>query len=448
MAWRRIHSSINRDARRIVPLIPVLLAAALTSPARADDWGAYAIVPLSAPMFVLEAVGSGTADGTVVSIGKPAGTANQKWVMTAKGNNLYAINPSNSSTLVLAAAKGGTKIGTAIVLETESGKPWQAWRLRKNDNGSYCLIPQHAREKGLDHLGGRPVAGAQIDLWTNNPGDPHLEWIVKPLAGTMPAVATGAGESPPSNYVAPAIKSQDIKKGALKSFTFSSSNVFPGTVRQVTVFIPAQYDGSKPACVYVKTDGFNPREQLLLETMIATGEMPLTIGVFVQPGNLAATMKGTIGRRNRCFEYDGVGDSNVRFLVDELLPFVAQQFHLNLSKSGTDRCIAGVSSGGIAAFNAAWERPDAFSRVYANSGSFVAFRGGHEFPTLVRKFEAKPIRALLDHRHARHGELRGRLVLARSRDGQGTQVFRVRLSVSESSMAATAQGISTTTRKR
>jgi enterochelin esterase-like enzyme/sugar lactone lactonase YvrE len=191
------------------------------------------------------------------------------------------------------------------------------------------------------------------------------------------------------------IRPEDVKKGELKNFTFATSAIFPGTVRQVTVFIPAQYDGSRPACVYVKTDGFNPHEQTLLETMIATGEMPVTIGVFVRPGELPAPVKNTMGRRNRCFEYDGVGDNNVRFLIDELLPYVAKEFHLNLSNSGNDRCIAGGSSGGIAAFNAAWERPDAFSRVYANSGSFVAFRGGHEFPTLVRKFEAKPIRAYL-----------------------------------------------------
>ena len=141
------------------------------------------------PALVLEAVGSGTTEGTVISIGKPAGTPNQKWVITAKGNNRYSIKPSYSSTLVLAAARGGTEIGTAIVLETESGKPWQEWNLKKNDNGSYCLIPRHAPEKGLDHLGGRAVAGAKIDLWANNPGDQHLEWIVKPLAGTMAAVA-------------------------------------------------------------------------------------------------------------------------------------------------------------------------------------------------------------------------------------------------------------------
>ena len=170
---------------------------------------------------------------------------------------------------------------------------------------------------------------------------------------------------------------------------------FPGNRPRRVGFHPGEYDGSKPACVYVKTDGYNPTEKALLETLIATKEMPVTIGVFVRPGDLPATVKNTMGRRNRCFEYDGMGDNNVRFLVEELLPFVAKKFDLKLSTSGNDRCIAGGSSGGITAFNAAWERPDAFSRVYANSGSFVAFRGGHEFPTLVRKFEAKPIRAYL-----------------------------------------------------
>ena len=361
----------------------------------ADDWGAYALVPASAPRFVLETVGSGSTEGCLISIGKPAGTSNQKWAILAKGNGYYSIKPSYDSVLVLAAAKGGVENGTDIVLETESGKPWQEWNVKKNDDGTYTLVPRHAPEKGLDHLGGKAVAGARIDLWTNNPGDRHLEWIIKPLAGTIGTTASGTGESPPSSYEPPVIKPETILKGRIENFTFSKSAIFPGTVRQATVFIPAQYDGSKPACVYIKTDGFNPIEQTLLETMIAAKEIPVVIGVFVRPGELPPTVKNTLGRRNRCLEYDGVGESNVRFLVDELLPFVAKEYGLKLSNSGNDRCIAGGSSGGIAAFNAAWERPDAFSRVYANSGSFVAFRGGHEFPTLVRKFEAKPIRAFL-----------------------------------------------------
>jgi gluconolactonase len=389
------NSPLRPRATLIIRIVAVLVACIATRPSFADDWGAYSLVPASAPALVLEAVGSGTEAGTVVSIGKPSGKANQKWVITPNGNNLYSIKPTSSSTLVLAASKGGVARGTAIVLETESGKPWQQWEIKKNDNGSYCLIPKHAPDKGLDHLGGKPSSGAKIDLWTNNSGDPHLEWLIKPLAGSTASVASGAVETGPSNYVAPEVKPESVLKGQLKNFRFSSSTIFPGTVRDVTVFIPAQYDGSKPACVYVKTDGYHSREQALLETLIATKEMPVTIGVFVRPGDLPATVKNTMGRRNRCFEYDGVGDNNVRFLVDELLPFVAKQFDLKLSTSGNDRCIAGGSSGGIAAFNAAWERPDAFSRVYANSGSFVAFRGGHEFPTLVRKFEAKPIRAYL-----------------------------------------------------
>ena len=125
----------------------------------------------------------------------------------------------------------------------------------------------------------------------------------------------------------------------------------------MTLFIPAQYDASKPACVYVKTDGYNPREKTLLETVIATKEMPVTIGVFVRPGDVPAPMKGTMGRRNRDFEYDGVSDNNVQFFTEELLPFVAKEYQLNLSTDGNDRCISGGSSGGIAAFTAAWHRP-------------------------------------------------------------------------------------------
>lgn len=373
----------------------LLFALVLAGRASAEDWGVYALVPASAPGMMLEAVGAGTAEGTLVSIGRPNKLANQKWLVVPKGNDLFAIRPAYSETLVLTVAKGGTQNGTAIVLETDKGQPWQRWMLKKNENSTYSLIPKHAPDKGLDDFGGRQEPGARQDLWENSPNDPHLQWQVKPLAGTLGGGANFYADRYPTTYVAPEIKHEAILPGQIKSGPFTKSTIFPGTVRQVTVFIPAQYDGTKPACVYVKTDGYNPIEKTLLERMIATKEMPVTIGIFVSPGDLPANVKGTMGRRNRDLEYDGVGDSNVRFLTEELLPFVAKEYGLKLSTSGNDRCIAGGSSGGIAAFVAAWQRPEAFSRVYANSGSFVAFRGGHEFPTLVRKFEAKPIRAYL-----------------------------------------------------
>jgi gluconolactonase len=381
------------NIHRLTPhIIALAIAAFASTRAVAEDWGSYAIVPVSAQTLVLEAVDSGHADGTLVSINKPAGGAHQKWIITPREEPFFTITPAHDPSLVLSAAKGDAKQGTAIVLEKGGGQPWQLWALTKHENGSYSLNPKHAPELGLDHLGGKPNPGAKIDLWTCNANDRHLQWFIKPLAGTG---AAAPAASDVEVYEPPEIEPGKILPGTTKQFTFTQSEVFPGTVRDVTVFIPAQYDGTTPACVYVKTDGFNPREKTLLETMIATKEMPVTVGVFVRPGDLPAPMKGTLGRRNRCFEYDGVSDNNVRFLTDELLPFVAKEFDLNLSTDGNDRCMSGGSSGGIAAFTAAWNRPEAFSRVYAASGSWVAFRGGHEFPTMVRKFEAKPIRAFL-----------------------------------------------------
>ena len=378
---------------RIIHLIVTLGFGAGVSHSFAEDWGAYSIIPMSAQAMVLEAVGEGTDEGAVISIGKPAGTANQKWVIAPRGGNLFSIKPAASPALVLAVANGGTMNGSSIVLEKDSGQPWQMWSLTKQENGSYNLTPKHAPQMGLDDLGGKQTPGAKIDLWENKGNDQHLQWMIKPLAGS--SVAAAAADALTAKYEPPVIKPEDVLPGVTKQFTFTQSKIFPGTVRDVTVFIPAQYDGSKPACVYVKTDGYNPREKAIMETMIASREMPVTVGVFVRPGDLPAPMKGTAGRRNRDFEYDGVSDNNVRFLTEELLPFVAKEFNLKLSGDGNDRCMSGGSSGGIAAFTAAWNRPEAFSRVYAASGSWVAFRGGHEFPTMVRKFEAKPIRAFL-----------------------------------------------------
>jgi enterochelin esterase-like enzyme/sugar lactone lactonase YvrE len=370
----------------------------LTHRSLAEDWGAYAIAPVSAPGLVLEAVGAGTTEGTVVSIGKASGAAHQKWVIAPKGDDFFTVRPAWSGSLVVAAAKGEAKNGTAIVLEAETGAASQLWHLKKLENGNYNLIPKHAPGMGLDDFGGGTTPGSRIDLWPAKAGDQHLEWTIKPLAGSAVAAAP-AVEAAASSYVPVEIKPEEILPGRIEKFTFASSAIFPGTTREVTVFIPAQASSpsstAKPLCVYVKTDGYNPKEKLLMETMIAAKEMPVTVGVFVRPGEVPAPMKGTIGRRNRDYEYDGVSDDNVRFLTDELLPFIAKEYQLKLSTDGNDRCISGGSSGGIAAFTAAWHRPEAFSRVYAASGSWVAFRGGHEFPTMVRKYEAKPIRAYL-----------------------------------------------------
>ena len=241
---------------------------------------------------------------------------------------------------------------------------------RAEDWGAYSIVPASAQAMELEVSGTGTAEGAPVSIG-------------------KPAEAAGP------KYQPPPVRPEDVLPGTIQHTSFTTSTIFPGTVRDVTVFIPAQYDGSKPACVYVKTDGYNSREKLMLETLIAGKEMPVTIGVFVKPGSLPAPIQGARERRNRCFEYDAVTDDHVRFLTEELLPAIAKEFNLKLSPDGNDRCISGGSSGGIAAFTAAWQRPEAFSRVYAASGSWVAFRGGHEFPAMVRKFEAKPLRAFL-----------------------------------------------------
>ena len=368
----------------------LLAAVCLPSLALAEDWGAYQLVPVSAPEFVLELTGAPAAGGGV-SIQKPSGSANQKWLIQSHGDGWHVLTPAAQPGLALTVADGDTKNGARIVLAQAGPSAAQLWSIQPQDNGSYVLEPKHAPGMGLDHFGGKREAGARIDLWQHRAGDTHLQWFIRPLAGS--GVETAREEIP--SYSPPEVRPEDLREGRIETFTFTESRVFPGTVREVTVFVPAQYDAGKPACVYVKTDGYQPREKALLETLIASGEMPVTVGVFVRPGTLPAPMPGTADRRNRDFEYDAVNDNNVRFLDEELLPHVARTCQLNLSTDGNDRCISGGSSGGITAFTAAWNRPEAFSRVYAASGSWVAFRGGHEFPTMVRKFEARPIRAFL-----------------------------------------------------
>ncbi|HZE96483.1 MAG TPA: SMP-30/gluconolactonase/LRE family protein [Planctomycetota bacterium] len=192
----------------------------------------------------------------------------------------------------------------------------------------------------------------------------------------------------------------EIPRGETAKYTFDQSKIFPGTTREVTVYVPKQYDPEKPACVYVGQDGGGFNAPAAFDRLIAAKEMPVTIGVFVQHGRVKAPTKDALDRYNRSVEYDGLGDAYARFLLDELLPDVekrktADGREIRLSKDGNDRAIGGASSGAIAAFTAAWERPDAFRRVFSAIGTYVGLRGGNVYPTLIRKVEPKPLRIFL-----------------------------------------------------
>lgn len=196
-----------------------------------------------------------------------------------------------------------------------------------------------------------------------------------------------------------------VPKGRMEQFQFNTSKVFPETTRDGWVYIPAQYDGTKPAALMVFQDGQayisetgQQRVPLVFDNLIAKGEMPVTIGVFINPGHRgenAPPANGWGNRSNRSFEYDSLGDAYARFLLEELLPFVAEKYALKLTDDPEMRAIGGMSSGAICAFTVAWERPGAFRKVLSQIGSFTNIRGGHAYPALIRKTERKPIRVFL-----------------------------------------------------
>ena len=192
------------------------------------------------------------------------------------------------------------------------------------------------------------------------------------------------------------VKMEESMRGEVLRFTLSDSSIYPGTEREILVYVPQQYTGEQPACLLVCMDGILYDATTVMDNLIASGEMPVTIGVFIQPG-VVNDEEGEVVRYNRCKEFDSTDDLFVTFIETEVLAKVegmqtTSGKTIHLSHDANDRAITGASSGGIAAFTAAWNRPDLFSRVYTTVGTFVAMRGGHEYPAVVRKTEPKPLR--------------------------------------------------------
>lgn len=194
--------------------------------------------------------------------------------------------------------------------------------------------------------------------------------------------------------------SPDVPQGELKSYTWDQSRIYPGTRREYQVYVPQQYDPSKPAALMVFQDGGGYanrngawRVPNVFDNLIHRGEMPVTIGVFVNPGVTPSGNDAAQDRFNRSLEYDAVSDRYARFLVEELLPEVVKEY--SITADPNLRAIGGASSGAIAAFGVAWHRPDQFRRVFSTIGTYVGLRGGDVYPTLIRKTEPKPLKIFL-----------------------------------------------------
>lgn len=189
-----------------------------------------------------------------------------------------------------------------------------------------------------------------------------------------------------------------VPKGELVQLPKITSNVYPGTDRDIWVYVPNGYSKSKPACLMVFQDGQWAKNymQSVFDNMIASKEIPQIIGVFITPGTYAD------GRSNRSVEYDTLSPKYSEFLMKDVLPVVSTQWPYR--DGAENRAIAGLSSGAICAFTVAWERPDQFHKVLSWIGSYVNLQGGstgigggHNYPTLIRKSKgnAKNIRVFL-----------------------------------------------------
>jgi enterochelin esterase-like enzyme len=209
-----------------------------------------------------------------------------------------------------------------------------------------------------------------------------------------------------------------VPKGEIRGPFTLPSQAYPGTSHTYWVYVPAQYNPSTAASLMIFNDGQafmapegDMRAQNVMDNLIYRREIPVMIGVFINPGRRPDQPEPNLKEwgdktTNRPTEYNTLDDRYARVIVDELLPVLYKEY--NISKDPDQHGIGGESSGAIVAFTVAWQRPDQFRKVLSIVGSFVNLRGGDAYADLVLKSEKKPIRVFLqdgrnDHRGTRPG---------------------------------------------
>jgi enterochelin esterase family protein len=191
---------------------------------------------------------------------------------------------------------------------------------------------------------------------------------------------------------------EGVPAGRVVAHRHAGAGVWPGVERAFQAYVPARHDASRPANLMVFLDGArylaaDTNAAVVFDNLIHDGAIPPTVAVFVEPGETGPGLPIYGGHDNRSLEYDAIDGTNARFLVDELLPAALAGLAVTTDPRG--RAICGLSSGGHAAFAAAWHRPDAFGNVVSHCGSFVDLRGGHAWPSVIRRSPRKPLRVFL-----------------------------------------------------
>jgi len=211
-------------------------------------------------------------------------------------------------------------------------------------------------------------------------------------------------------YTADSYTRPGVPQGRLSEKLIHVSKLYGGMETNYWIYVPVQYNPAVPAALMVWQDGEryiarNTEEicrlcpslyrlQEVTDNLIHDKKIPVMIHVFVSPGTLN-------GKPLRSILYDTVSDKYGQFLIEELLPEVYAKY--NIRKDAYSRAIQGQSSGGIAAFTVAFNRPEAFGRVYTVVGSFTALQwkpgeldGGNIYPFKVRREPKRNLRVWMN----------------------------------------------------
>jgi enterochelin esterase family protein len=258
---------------------------------------------------------------------------------------------------------------------------------------------------------GLTIAGAAVMALAQAPAQQQTP----PAGQAAPAKQAGRGGRPPmppgpdpnSQYhLGPdSLPQEGVPKGEIRGPFTLKCNIYPGTQHTYWVYVPAQYDPAVPAALMIYQDGQafkdekgDMRAQNVMDNLIYRHEIPVMIGVFINPGRTPEQPEPTLAEwgdktTNRPAEYNTPDDKYARIITEELMPVLYKDY--NISKDPEMHGIGGSSSGAIAAFSVAWERPNDFRKVLSNVGSFVDLRGGYVYPERVLASEKKPIRVFL-----------------------------------------------------
>lgn len=232
-----------------------------------------------------------------------------------------------------------------------------------------------------------PHAPLRAELRRLMPGIPEQD--VEPFV----AAITASGPYAPGVDARPC---ETVPRGKVTERRFTGGSIYRGIERDVRVYRPASPRSCFALMVFqdgARYLGPEANAAVVFDNLIAAGDMPPTVALFVEPGESGPGLPVFGGIGNRSIEYDSLGDTYARFLIEELIPAMTES--LPIATNPESRALVGLSSGGCCAFNAAWERPDYFGKAISHCGSFVDIRGAHRLPAAVRRSPRKPLRIFL-----------------------------------------------------